>query len=72
MIGTIDDLIEALGGVAKVATLCGVGPSAVSNWRSRGRIPTEKFMMLADALRRAGKGEAAPALFGFEPTEARP
>ncbi len=71
MLGTIDEVIEALGGAAKVATLCGVGVSAVSNWPSRGRIPPGKSMIIAAALKAVDK-TASPAVFGFEPAEARP
>ena len=70
MLGTIDEVIGALGGNAKVATLCAVGLSAVSNWRSRGRFPAEKFMIFSAALAEIEK-RADPALFGFEPAGAR-
>lgn len=70
MLDAIDDVIEALGGVAKVAALCGVGPSAVSNWKARGRIPPEKFFIFDRALAPLNT-RADPALFGFEPVEVR-
>lgn len=65
MLDTTDSVIEALGGSAKMAELCGVGTSAVSNWRKRGRISQGSFMIVRDAL--ATKGlEAAPGVFGFK------
>jgi hypothetical protein len=70
MLSTVDEIIDAVGGTAAAAGICGVGLSAVSNWRSRGRIPSEKFMIFADALKRLGK-KASPSLFGFETAEAR-
>jgi hypothetical protein len=68
MLGSIDDVISTLGGTAKVAGLCGVGQSAVSNWRTRGRIPAEKFLIFDGALEKLNV-RADPALFGFEPAE---
>lgn len=70
MLGTIDSVVEALGGSAKVAELCGVGTSAVSNWIARGKISKGSFLVVRDAL--AAKGlEASPAVFGFKVEEAR-
>jgi hypothetical protein len=53
--------IDVLGGVVRVATLCGVGRNAVSNWFRRG-IPPEAYHVLAPRLRRAGF-EYPPSLF---------
>lgn len=36
---TLNQFIDALGGTNSAATLFGVGPSAVSNWRAAGRLP---------------------------------
>jgi hypothetical protein len=47
------EAIDALGGVVKVAALCGVGRNAVSNWYRRG-FPPEAYAALAPRLRRAG------------------
>lgn len=70
MLATIDSVIEELGGPAKVAELCGVGPSAVSNWVARGRISKGRFLFVRDALSAKGL-EASPAVFGFKTEEAR-
>ena len=69
MLRTIDEVLEALGGPAKVADLCGVGVSAVSNWKSRGCIASGKFLVITEALRAIGK-TVDPAVFGM--TAARP
>lgn len=64
------DLIQALGGTSAVATLLGVGPSAVSNWKANGRIPPRWFLRISKECRRLGveldeaafgEAEAAPA-----------
>lgn len=65
MLGTIDSVIEALGGPTKVAELCGVGPSAVSNWVMRGRISRASFFVVREALA-ARSLEASPVVFGFK------
>jgi hypothetical protein len=45
--------IKDLGGVIEVATLCGVGRNAVSNWYRRG-FPRAAHAVLAPRLREAG------------------
>ena len=47
------EAIDVLGGVVKVAELCGVGRNAVSNWYTRG-FPPHKFHVLGPRLRRKG------------------
>lgn len=64
MLETVDQVIEALGGTFKAAAAVSVGPSAVSNWKTRGRIPSDRYFVISDALKREGK-KVAPALFGF-------
>jgi DNA-binding transcriptional regulator YdaS (Cro superfamily) len=64
MLETIDDVIDMLGGTGKVAALVGLKPPAVSQWRARGRISSDKYFLIADALTRQGK-TANPSLFGF-------
>jgi hypothetical protein len=62
---TVDEVINAVGGTAAAAALAGVKTPAVSNWRARGRIPSNKSKMFADRLAQLGKS-AEPALFGLE------
>lgn len=64
MLDTVDKIIEALGGTHKAAAALGVVPSAISNWKARGRIPSAQFFAITAALRESGS-EAAPGLFGF-------
>lgn len=68
---TVDEVIDAVGGTADAAKIAGVKPPGVSNWRARGRIPADKSMIFAEALRPLGKS-ASPSVFGIEPAEARP
>lgn len=56
---TASDVIDALGGTSKVARLTGRSMQAVSNWRERGAFPAETFLLLGDALGKAGR--TAPA-----------
>ena len=69
MLNTVDSIIEALGGTAEAAKLAHVGPSAVSNWKARGRIPSEQYSVFAAALDRGGK-EFDNSLFGMRPLDA--
>jgi hypothetical protein len=64
MLTTVEAVIERLGGPAHAAELAGVTPAAVSNWKARGRIPTEHYMRFSRALAEAG-ADADPAIFGF-------
>jgi hypothetical protein len=46
---TVSNLIDALGGTLAVSKICGVGPSAVSNWRKFGVLPPRLYLTLAKA-----------------------
>jgi len=66
---TVDAVIDALGGTAEVARLVGRGAQAVANWRKRGSMPPEMFLIMSDALA-ARDLRALPALWGMaEPAE---
>jgi len=65
MLTSVESVIEALGGPTKMAAVAGVGASAVVNWRVRGEIPPENFILITDALRAMG-AEADPTVFGFK------
>jgi hypothetical protein len=67
MLETVEAVIEAVGGDAEAAKLAGVGASAVSNWKARGRIASGKAMIFTEALRALGKA-ADPAVFGMAPS----
>lgn len=72
MLTSVKAVIDALGGPAAACELAGVkSVSAPSNWKARGRIPSEHFLIFADALRANGN-EADPAVFGITlPAEER-
>ena len=51
---TASDLIDALGGTAKVAEIADVGMSAVSNWRKFDRLPPRLYLRIAAVGRERG------------------
>jgi len=53
---TNSEIINVLGGTARVAKLCGVSAPAVSMWRSNG-IPQDKMIFIAASLEKATGGE---------------
>ncbi len=64
MLASVDEIIERLGGTARAAELAGVTPAAVSNWRFRKQIPSNKYIHINQALTRLGSA-ASPDVFGF-------
>lgn len=68
MLTTVESVITALGGTGAVATLTGFGPTAVSNWKARGRIPSEQFLIVTNALTTRNLA-ADPKVFGFAEPE---
>lgn len=54
---TTSSIIDALGGTAKTAKLCGCAWSTVSDWRKMGHIPDGKLILLAVPLEVATKGK---------------
>lgn len=71
MLTTVDAVIDALGGPTITAARAGVGLSAVSNWKARGRFPAELYLLFSTAL---SANPVDPALFGLRlpEAEARP
>lgn len=65
MLSSVDEVIEGVGGDAAACSLAGVGPSAISNWRDRGKISQKNFLLFREALAAFGK-EPDPAVFGFK------
>lgn len=62
-LSTVDEIIDALGGVAAVQAVTGQKYNTVWNWKWRGKVPPEFHLIVSQAL--AGKGLSAPArLFG--------
>jgi DNA-binding transcriptional regulator YdaS (Cro superfamily) len=70
MLKSVEEMVDVLGGNSAAAALGGVSVPAVSNWKSRGRVPPDKFMVFSMALAKIGK-TADPAIFGFKEEEAR-
>lgn len=67
MINSVEAVIEALGGPTKTAAVAGVGASAVINWRTRGEITPEHFLLICEAVDATGKGPVDRSVFGFKP-----
>ena len=53
---TVSDVVSDLGGLAVVAEICGVGQTAVHNWRTWNRFPNRVDVLLAmqEACRKDG------------------
>jgi hypothetical protein len=65
LLGTIEEVIEAVGGRSAAASLAGLNtPNGVSNWKARGRIPPELFFVFKERLLPDGK-EPGRSIFGF-------
>ncbi len=62
---TTSEVIDALGGTAKVARLMKRRPQAVSNWRDRPAFPPETFLAFRTALETIGHA-APPKLWRME------
>ena len=60
------EIIDALGGTSKVATLCKVSTAAVSQWRADG-IPQARLMFLELARPEVFKNANAQAETGTPP-----
>lgn len=69
-LSTVSNVVEVLGGTGKVSQKLGKTPQSVSNWRARGMIPPELYLVISDLLRREGKA-ADPALFRLARPEAQ-
>jgi len=69
MIKTVEQAVEALGGTGETAKAARVNPSAVSNWKTRGYIPSDRYLLIKAELKRRGQ-KVSPRLFGFETEEA--
>jgi hypothetical protein len=65
MLNSVAEVIDAVGGPIAACNLVGIkSGSAPSNWKARGKIPSEHFLVFTAALRERGK-EADPAIFGL-------
>ncbi len=59
------DLIRQLGGQSKVASACGVTPSAVNNWALRGRVSSQHALAVWKLAREAGIEWSPPGAEGL-------
>jgi len=50
------EIIDTLGGTYAIARMCGVTPSAVTQWRSNG-IPEGKLILVACELEKRSNGK---------------
>ena len=61
---TTRDVIEALGGISKVAELTERKYGAAAQWPHFPKFPSNTYVALTDALERVGK-TAPPSLWGM-------
>lgn len=71
IVGTVDELVEALGGTVKVSAWAGIKHNAVSNWRSDEFIPPGWHLRLLVECWSRGLEVDTVAVFGLTPEEAR-
>ena len=62
---TVDDIVDELGGTLAVAKLARRPAQAVSNWRVKGKIPSNLFLVFQSALALLDIN-APPSLWGME------
>ncbi len=65
MLTSVEAIVDALGGTVAVSAMAGVTVPAVLNWKSRRRIPAERYFFFSVELAKAGKAAPDPAVFGF-------
>lgn len=69
-LGTVADVIDALGGNEAVYAIAEATPQSVSNWRDRGQFPAALHQLFTDALR-AKRRKADPKLWGQKQAAAK-
>lgn len=62
---TVAEFIKAFGGPSQLGGFCGVGVSAVSNWKKADRLPAYLHYKLSQEAQRR-KIAGAETLFGAE------
>lgn len=65
----IDQAIQQAGGVSRLASILGVTPQAVSNWRSRESVPAEQVLAIETATG-ISRHDLRPDVFGVAPDAA--
>lgn len=70
---TVPKIIDELGGTATLAANLGLPLGTVSAWKSRGSIPSERWMAVVSQASAAGKGsitlEVLAALAAAPPSQ---
>lgn len=59
MIGTVDHVIDAIGGTAAAADFLGTSRSTVSSWRARGSIPAEHWAAIVGRADEIGRPDVS-------------
>lgn len=68
----LDEALRRLGGLTQAAHTMGIGVSAITNWRHRGRVPLDRALWLERKTQVPAR-ELAPWFFNEErPEGARP
>lgn len=67
-LSTIDEVIEAFGGVAQMCAIFGGVPSRFSNYKAAGRFPDSMHMKIYVAATERGLN-IAPELIGMKPAQ---
>jgi len=69
---SVAKLIDDLGGTTAVAEAVGASAPVVSNWRARGRIPSERWAAIVDFAKKSRvQGITFERLARMQSTEAR-
>jgi hypothetical protein len=68
LLDTADGVIDAIGGTVAAAKVGKVTPQAMTNARSRNRLPYPTFLLMTQALTEIGR-QADPRLWGIKPLE---
>ena len=71
IISNAGEVIDALGGYKRIATIFGVVLSAPYNWRTRGRFPPKTFVVFTRELSKRGM-VAPPTLWGMHEEAGKP
>jgi hypothetical protein len=65
LISTVHQLADAFGGTGALASWADVEPSAVSNWKAHGSIPSGHHLRIYLYAKQRG-WKLSPSLFGLE------
>lgn len=63
----IDHAIQQAGGASRLASILGVTPQAVSNWKARESVPPEQVLAIENATG-ISRHDLRPDVFGPAPS----